>query len=716
MAGKTPQPKPPGSSPNKTSKPKGYVVSDDDVAVLGIKPENRLHPKQVEAISRPEQEICFGGARGGGKSVAGIYFLIRGNLHEKSCAWNRRGPDGKWMKCNCAFPDFNPDGSPNLVNRSYIYHPNYLGCVLRRNAKDLLDWTREARGIYARIGGEFKVGENRFDFPKYRANGDPISGTVGAQIFCGHYEEEDAFMKYQGQNIIRFVIEEAAQIPDFTSRLKLLKSSCRSVYKEMKAQVFLTCNPGGASHSDILDRYIEPKDEKGNIIPQGTSIMEEFDSAEIFERLGIRKPAEIGDKIQSTRVFIFSSIKDNPSMVTNADYLANLMDLDEEKREAYLFGNWHVLSGEMFRSFRPSGPRRGEPPEANHVVPYIIAKSRIQPWWWRTMAMDWGFGHECATLWGAHDQDTGQLWITNELLVSQTEPDVIGEEIGRRTKPMLEGLEQPMITMGLSHDAYGLRQDDRSIAELIAKGIGRILGPDMVHVPDLAVSQLKRQMENSGQSASTKEADEMFAEIRKRQGMGITIRRMRDERVVGWQFLQSLMRWKSTLPDFGEIFDANLASDIAYEKGVAAYGAYVKLFQQKREILPKLQIVGGDKDFPGIGCPRLIAAIPKMIRDEKNPEDGTKKHIHGVSDVMDCARYLAMTFKNQSFPEPFAAKVQRRVAEVRATNPNVTTQDLIFLNRKMEREQKGKSGRVFSVIRTGRSVRALTKGLIGRPS
>src|SRR6185369_231752 len=151
------------------------------------------------------------------------------------------------------------DGTPNLVNRSYIYHPKYLGWVLRRNAKDLLDWTREARAIYEVIGGEYKVGDNRFDFPKYRPDGRPIPGTVGAMIFCGHYEEEDAFMKYQGLNVVRFVVEEGTQIPDFKKRLEMLKSCCRSVYPEMKAQLFITANPGGPSHNDFLDRYFEPK-------------------------------------------------------------------------------------------------------------------------------------------------------------------------------------------------------------------------------------------------------------------------------------------------------------------------------------------------------------------------------------------------------------------------------------------------------------------------
>lgn len=33
-------------------------------------------PKQVEALERPEYEILYGGARGGGKTAAGIGWLL----------------------------------------------------------------------------------------------------------------------------------------------------------------------------------------------------------------------------------------------------------------------------------------------------------------------------------------------------------------------------------------------------------------------------------------------------------------------------------------------------------------------------------------------------------------------------------------------------------------------------------------------------------------
>jgi len=664
-----------------------------------------LTEKQQEANTRTERIIGVGGAKFGGKTAGGMRWMVSGNKHTYKCSYYRLGLG----HCDCEFPDYDKEGNPLLINWSYINHPKFLGCVIRENSLDLRNWVAEAKPIYRMLGGEYKEGNGEFVFPS------------GATIFTGHFQTDDAFTKYAGQNIVRFLVEEATHIPNVRRRIQMLNSCCRSVFPEMKAQLMLTFNPGGVSHGDILDMFVKPRDANGNPIPPGTTITEEYDAQEIYDRLGVPKPPEVGDKIVSTRVFIFSSIKDNPHALTNQDYIAALMDMDEEEREAYLFGNWDILAGNYFQSYRPNGPLRGEPPEACHVIPFNIAKNRIQPWWWRTMSCDYGYHHECVTLWGAKDESTGQLIIADEMCVSKTEPDAIGEEIARRSVEMLRGLQQPMVTMGLSHDAYGTRQDDQSIAELIARGLARILGKNMVHLPDIAIDRLKEQMENEGQSTRTDDADKIFDAIRSQQRMGITIRRMRDNRVVGWQTMRSMMRWQKTLPDFKEVFDPNLASRIAYEKGLEQYNAYMNLFKQKPEVLPKLLIVGPPVDGRGVpisgtglGCSRLIAAIPKAVRDDTNIEDVTRRHIEGASDLLDSARYLVMTFRNQVMPEPYEALRQRTVAVAREHNPNIDTQSLVFVNRRLEADWKQKNSvKPIHIIRPGRSMRARTLGLLG---
>ena len=708
-----------------------YRALNPNLKVLPI----QLTPKQKEALFRTEHIIGVGGGKFSGKTFLGILWMISGNKHPPTCAY-RRGE-----LCDCIYPDFDANGKAIMVNRSYIYHPKFLGCVLRKNLVDLRDWIREARAMYEPVGGEFKEGEKVFVFPS------------GAQVFCAHYDEEDAFTKFAGLNIVRFLVEEATHIPNVKRRIQMLRSCNRAtVGSGMVAQMMLTFNPGGVSHGDILDMFVKPKDVNGEIIPPGTTITEEYDSEEIYRKLGVPKPPDVGEKIVSKRVFIFSTIKDNPNALTNTDYIAALMAMPEEERETYLFGNWEVMSGIYFASWRGNGPAAGEPPEANHVVPHNIASQRIQPWWWATAALDYGWTHEAAFTLGFHDQERDQFWITNELVVNETEPDVLGEEIARLCKPILQRYQEfgqdPMITMGLSHDAYGNRQDDRSIAEIIAIGMGRILGLNLVHLPDLLVDKMKDQMRDQNESVASREADDIFERIRNQKRMGITIRRMRDSRVVGWQLMRSMMRWKQTLPAVTDIFNPNLATKLAYERGIEAYNSYLALFQQKRELLPKLQVMGPPAGCPkcgsmnlratsdyfvicgqcgqdshvgklhaiagtNLGCPRVINAIPKVTRDDGNPEDAEKKHIEGVSDVADSVRYLTISFRNQSMPEPFEALRRRRIAAAKQ-DPKVDTHDLIFLNRKLESDWKNKqaSGKSINIVRPSRMARARARGLL----
>jgi hypothetical protein len=246
----------------------------------------------------------------------------------------------------------------------------------------------------------------------------------------------------------------------------------------------------------------------------------------------------------------------------------------------------------------------------------------------------------------------------------------------------------------------------------------------MVHVPDLMVDKLKDQMEAEGHSTASGEADAIFQRIRSQQRMGITIRRMRDNRVVGWQLVRAMMRWRQTMPDIKDIFDPNLASKIAYEKGLEAYGAYLNLFKQKREVLPKLQVVGPPLDQHGrpdstqqLGCPRLIASIPKAQHDDLNPEDVSRKHFSGL-DSLDSLRYLLMTFRGQSMPEPFEALRRRKVAEAQQRNPGYDTADLVWVNRRIESAWKDRNAaklKPIHVIRQGRMARARVKGLIAGP-
>jgi hypothetical protein len=150
------------------------------------------------SINESVYEILYGGARGGGKTDAGIVWLLKG-----------------------------------------INDPDYVGLCIRRNYSDLRNWLDRARQLFttATCTGNPAV----FKFPS------------GAKIYTGHLSQENSFEVYQGWEIHRLLIEELGQIPLEENYLRLL-SSVRST-TSVKPQIFLTCNPGGAGHQWIKKRF-----------------------------------------------------------------------------------------------------------------------------------------------------------------------------------------------------------------------------------------------------------------------------------------------------------------------------------------------------------------------------------------------------------------------------------------------------------------------------
>ena len=161
------------------------------------------HPKQRAALKRREFEILYGGARGGGKTDAGLVWLLYD-----------------------------------------IANPRLRALVIRRNADDLSDWVDRARRMYSMFGADFVYRPTEIKFPS------------GAIVKTGHLKDDNAYGKYQGHEYQRMVIEELNQIPGEKRYLQLI-SSCRSTIPELPPQVFCTTNPGGVGHGWVKARFVD---------------------------------------------------------------------------------------------------------------------------------------------------------------------------------------------------------------------------------------------------------------------------------------------------------------------------------------------------------------------------------------------------------------------------------------------------------------------------
>lgn len=178
--------------------------------------------KQEVALRSNANEILFGGARGGGKTDAGMAWLMYD-----------------------------------------LQNPKYRALVVRRNATDLSDWIDRATQMYRGAGGVL-VGDT-FKFPS------------GARIKTGHLADKDAYQKYQGHEYQKMLIEELTHIPREKDYEKLI-ASCRSTVEGVDSQVFCTTNPDGAGHEwvkarwNIPDRPDEPVESYRDIDVDGVMV------------------------------------------------------------------------------------------------------------------------------------------------------------------------------------------------------------------------------------------------------------------------------------------------------------------------------------------------------------------------------------------------------------------------------------------------------------
>lgn len=174
----------------------------------------RPQPKQIAALSRTEDEVLYGGARGGGKTDAGQAWLTYD-----------------------------------------IANPRYRALVIRRNADDLRDWIDRARRMYLPTKAEFSGNPAEIKFPS------------GAIIRTGHLKDENAYSKYQGHEYQKILIEELTHIPRESDYEKLL-GSCRSTVIDIYPQVFATTNPDGPGYEWVKERWMIPDEPKEIVLTE----------------------------------------------------------------------------------------------------------------------------------------------------------------------------------------------------------------------------------------------------------------------------------------------------------------------------------------------------------------------------------------------------------------------------------------------------------------
>jgi len=222
--------------------------------------------QQKKALRSAAKFTLFGGARGGGKSDGSIHWLTK-----------------------------------------RVKNPNMLGLVLRRNAKDLIEFINRANKVFKRLGaiktGSPQSGGVKFVFPS------------GAEIYTGHLANEDSFEAYQGWNITDMVIEELTHIPTLILFQSLL-GSLRSIDPTLPPRFFATTNP-----TNIGFEWVKAYWRIGDIPDE-----------QYFTEEGI------------TKIYIPAGVYDNPHLLKgDPEYVKYLESLPVDLRERWLKGSWEDI-------------------------------------------------------------------------------------------------------------------------------------------------------------------------------------------------------------------------------------------------------------------------------------------------------------------------------------------------------------------------------------
>lgn len=388
--------------PDAVNEPKLVVYQVEDIAAQD--------GGQTSALSRPEFELLYGGAAGGGKS----WELMLEAL-------------------GLQFAD-------EEFGIAAYEHPDYRAIIFRRKTPHLSKLIDIGKDLYTPLGAVFVL--NRKGDP-----GASFTFPSGAKIFLCHMEQESDKESYQGHEYQFIGFDELTQFT-LTQYLYLF-SRCRGVVEStinpgvyLRHKIRSTTNPTGEGLVWVRKRFI--KNAKKIFTPELTHYF--IADPDVDDPMDNPTGIEITDfsdprfKDAKSRTFIPGLLKDN-KVLMDADpgYAANIMQLGAKMERALLHGDWDAFGGDFFDMFDVNGSKE---------KPFHIPDR-----WSLVGAIDPGWSSPCCFILGARDFDK-HVHILFTYYVSKKDPETHAKNIYKLIKelPYTKGRMPDIIVSG--HDAW----------------------------------------------------------------------------------------------------------------------------------------------------------------------------------------------------------------------------------------------------------------------
>lgn len=271
---------------------------------------------------------------------------------------------------------------------SRVKHPKHRSIILRRTRKQLQEVIDRTRELYPEVypGAEWRESESRWMWPS------------GAITQMGYAEHEPDIFAYKSFEYDMILFDE---LTSFTEKqYKFMFTRNRSKSEDLPPVM-----RGGTNPDDIGAVWVEARFVSGRV------------PFRVYDR-----EVELPNKalITTTQQFIPAKVWDNPKLPHRDQYIAGIMEMDEEDAAAYLLGVWSRTAGSMFKK-----------PLIN--VPAALK----QPEYYVVRAMDYGWSDQTAIYWLVVYPDE-LIDVVGEVYVNQTTVDGLAAAIKKEEAELEE--------------------------------------------------------------------------------------------------------------------------------------------------------------------------------------------------------------------------------------------------------------------------------------
>jgi phage terminase large subunit len=364
----------------------------------------------------------YGGAKGGGKSVALLWEAID---------WCLKVPGCNVLLLRRTYPEL----KQGLIDHfeKYVPAPIYGG---RKNYNQSSAFVR---------------------FPN------------GSKLKFGACQHEKDVMAYNGHEYVFIGIDEATECTYEIFEYLTFQNRC-PVKIDVNGNPVVPCmalasNPGGPGHEWVKALFIGEKNDDGDYVRSLDNIK---------KKIPALKDLSEGTLNLDDYAFIPAKIFDNPVYATDKTYLEKKLGTGNAVwKEKYLYGSWETFEGAYFENFDKN---------RNIMDKYLVSRLiHSQPWHPRWIGVDWGFNHWTAVYWFGSatitDEEGKERDITivyKELVVQGIGAKDLARLIAEATRWKDENDRENLTniqTIYLSPDAFAKRDSENTIAERLGESL-----------------------------------------------------------------------------------------------------------------------------------------------------------------------------------------------------------------------------------------------------